>query len=100
MLAAVFDWGRWSGEAHTLEAELRAGLRRFYDPKLKALRRYLPNVGDDKDANAVDSWYLYHPMLNLARMALAGDKPSEKLFLECIDFGISAARHFDYKWPI
>lgn len=100
VLAAVFDWGRWRGDVHPLEAELRAGLRRFYDPKLKALRRYLPNVGDDKDANAVDSWYLYHPMLNLARMALAGDKPSEKLFLQCIDFGISAARHFDYKWPI
>lgn len=100
VLAAVFDWGRWCGKAHSLETELRAGLRRFYDPKLKALRRYLPNVGDDKEANAVDSWYLYHPMLNLARMALAGDKPSEKLFLECIDFGISAAHHFEYKWPI
>jgi hypothetical protein len=100
VLAAVFDWGKWQGTPHPLEAELRAGLRRFYDPKLKALRRYLPNVGDDKDADAVDSWYLYHPMLNLGRMALSGDKPSEKLFLECIDFSISAARHFDYKWPI
>jgi hypothetical protein len=100
VLAAVFDWGRWQGAPHPLEAELRAGLNRFYDPKLKALRRYLPNVGDDKDADAVDSWYLYHPMLNLGRMALAGDKPSAKLFLDCIDFSIKAARHFDYKWPI
>jgi len=100
VLAAVFDWGCWRGEPHPLEAELRAGLKRFYDPELKALRRYLPNVGDEKDADAVDSWYLYHPMLNLARMALAGDKPSETLFLQCIDFSIEAARHFDYKWPI
>jgi hypothetical protein len=100
LLAAVFDWGRWQGEPHPLEAELRAGLNRFYDPKLKALRRYLPNVGDDKDADAVDSWYLYHPMLNLGRMALAGNKSSRALFLKCIDFGIKAARHFEYKWPI
>ncbi|MBT2134341.1 hypothetical protein KK137_08355 [Croceibacterium sp. LX-88] len=100
ILSAIFDWGRWKGEPHPLEAELRAGLKRFYDPKLKALRRYLPNVGEDKDADAVDSWYLYHPMLNLARMALAGDKPSASLFLDCIDFSIKAARHFDYRWPI
>ncbi len=100
VLAAVFDWGRWQGTPHPLEAELRTGLRHFYDPALKALRRYLPNVGDDKDADAVDSWYLYHPMLNLGRMALAGDKSSAKLFLECIDFSIKAAHHFHYKWPI
>jgi len=100
VLAAVFDWGRWRGEPHPLEDELRAGLSRFYDPKLKVLRRYLPNVGDDKDADAVDSWYLYHPMLNLGRMALAGNKDSEELFLKCIDFSIKSARHFDYKWPI
>jgi len=100
ILAAIFDWGRWRGSPHPLEAELKAGLRRFYDPKLKALRRYLPNVGDDKDADAVDSWYLYHPMLNLGRMALAGDSECERLFLNGIDFGIKAAHHFRYKWPI
>jgi hypothetical protein len=61
------------------------------------LRRYLPNVGDDKDAHAVDSWYLYHPMLNLGRMALAGDKFSAQLFLKCIDFSIKSARHLDYR---
>lgn len=100
VLAAIFDWGRWQGSPHPLEAQLKAGLRRFYDPNLKALRRYLPNVGDDKDADAVDSWYLYHPMLNLGRMALAGDGVCERLFLDSIDFSIRAARHFDYKWPI
>ncbi|TCU51417.1 hypothetical protein EDF58_1257 [Novosphingobium sp. PhB57] len=100
ILAAVFDWGRWRGQPHSLEAALRAGLRRFYDPKLKALRRYLPNVGKDKNANAVDSWYLYHPMLNLARMALKGDNSSKQLFMECIEFCIEAAHHFSYRWPI
>jgi hypothetical protein len=29
--------------------KFKAGLGKFYDPKLKTLRRYLPNVGDDKD---------------------------------------------------
>jgi hypothetical protein len=100
VLAAVFDWGRWQGSPHPLEADLKAGLRRFHDPKLKALRRYLPNVGKDKDADAVDSWYLYHPLLNLGRMALAGDAMCRRLFLDSIDFCVGAAHHFDYRWPI
>ncbi|HET8613411.1 MAG TPA: hypothetical protein VFL92_11660 [Sphingomonas sp.] len=56
--------------------------------------------GDDKDADAVDSWYLYHPLMNLGRLALAGDEQARELLLKSIDFGIEAVHHFDYKWPI
>jgi hypothetical protein len=100
VISAIHDWGKWHGEPHPLEAEFKAGLERFYDPELKSLRRYLPNVGDDKDADAVDSWYLYHPMLNLGNLALDGDKAAETLLMKSLDFGIKAARHFDYKWPV
>jgi hypothetical protein len=100
LVAAIHDWGKWSGKKHPLEAEFKAGLRKFYDPKLRSLRRYLPNVGDDKDADAVDSWYLYHPMLNLGLLALDGDEDAKDLLLKSIDFGIKAARHFDYQWPV
>ncbi len=100
VLAALHDYGRWLGKPLPLEDELRRGLSRFYDPKLKVLRRYLPNVGADKDADAVDSWYLYHPMLNMARMALAGDEVCRDLLLKTIDYGIRAAHHFNYAWPI
>jgi hypothetical protein len=92
--------GKWHGEPHPLEAEFKAGLGKFYDRKLKTLRRYLPNVGDGKDADAVDSWYLYHPLLNLAHMALDGDKAARALFLKSIDYAIKAAHHFKYKRPI
>jgi hypothetical protein len=100
IISAIHDWGKWCGEPHPLEAEFKAGLEKFYDPKLKSLRRYLPNVGDDKDADAVDSWYLYHPMLNLGNLAIAGDEDAKALLLKSIDFGIKAAHHFDYKWPV
>lgn len=100
VLAALRDYEAWSGEAVPLRAELARGLRKFYDAKLRTLRRYLPNVGSDKDKDAVDSWYLYHPLLNLGRLALDGDKRAERLFRQSIDFGIKAAHHFDYKWPI
>jgi hypothetical protein len=100
LIAAIHDWGKWSGEQHPLKAEFQAGLEKFYDPKLKSLRRYLPNVGDDKDADAVDSWYLYHPMLNLGILALDGDQSARDLLMKSIDFGIKAAQHFKYKWPV
>jgi hypothetical protein len=100
IVSAIHDWGRWRGEPHPLEAEFKAGLGKFYDRKLKTLRRYLPNVGKDKDPDAVDSWYLYHPLLNLGHMALHGDAGARKWFLKSIDYAIKAARHFKYKWPI
>jgi len=98
--SALLDWGQWNEDEHPLLREIVAGLGKFYDPKLKTLRRYLPNVGDDKNANAVDSWYLYHPMLNLSNLALAGNERARALLLDSIDFGIKAAHHFRYKWPI
>ncbi|RHW17533.1 hypothetical protein D1610_08720 [Sphingomonas gilva] len=100
VVAAIHDWGKWRGEPHPLEAEFKAGLGKFYDNRLKTLRRYLPNVGDDKDADAVDSWYLYHPLLNLGKLALDGDEQARTLFLKSIGYGIRAAQHFDYKWPV
>jgi hypothetical protein len=100
LIAATHDWGKWSGAPHPLEAQFKAGLRKFYDTRLHSLRRYLPNVGADKDKDAVDSWYLYHPMLNLGFLALDGDEEARALLLDSVDFGIKAAHHFDYKWPV
>ena len=81
IVAALRDYEAWSGREIGLRREFAAGLRKFYDPRLKTLRRYLPNVGKDKDKDAVDSWYLYHPLLNLGRLALDGDKRAERLSL-------------------
>lgn len=100
LMSAIRDWGAWSGEEHPLKAEIGHGLEKFYDPNLKTLRRYLPDVGDDKNPDEVDSWYLYHPLLNLANVALTGDEKARDLFLRSIDYGIRAAQHFQYKWPI
>ena len=99
-LATLHDFGAWRGKPLPIEKKLAAGIGRFYDDKLKTLRRYLPNVGADKDADAVDSWYLYHPMIGLGHLALDGDKEARKLFEDSIDFAIKAAHHFKYKWPI
>lgn len=100
LLAAMREWESSAGEGHAITDALEAGLGRFYDPGLQTLRRYLPTVGEDKNADEVDSWYLYYPLLGLARMALSGNRGSRELYLKSIDFGIKAARHFDYRFPI
>ncbi|HEU4821333.1 MAG TPA: hypothetical protein VFS87_09270, partial [Qipengyuania sp.] len=100
LLAAMREWESRMGENLAIADALEAGLTRFYDPKLKALLRYLPNAGKDKDASEVDSWYLYYPLLGLARMALNGDARARGLYCNSVDFAIRAAQHFDYRFPI
>lgn len=100
LLAAMCDWRGWSGEEPAPYAAFRKGVAKFHDTTLHSLRRYLPNVGDDKDADAVDSWYMYHPMLNLARLAQGGDAGARQILFDSLERGIEAAHHFRYKWPI
>lgn len=97
---SLHEYAVWRGRPVALEARLLAGMRKFHDPELGSLRRYLPNVGDDKNADEVDSWYLYHPLLNLGRLALAGDDSCRTLFFDCLEYAINVARHFRYDWPI
>src|SRR3546814_6857442 len=35
-----------------------------------------------------------------SKLALAGNARAKRLFLKSIDYGIRAAHHFDYKWPV
>ncbi len=100
LVAALRDYAAWTQEDIALEDELKRSLVKFHDTKLNTMRRYLPNVGRDKDKLAVDSWYLYHPLLNLGRLALDGDARAKRLFLGSLDHAIAAARHFAYAWPI
>lgn len=100
VIAALHGYGEWRGRRVNLMDELSKGVGRFYDPKLKTLRRYLPNVGQDKDPDEVDAWYLYHPLKNLAILAQKGEAWAHELFFESIQFGIKAAKHFNYVWPI
>lgn len=100
IVTALRDYGAWRGEAVPLADALWKGVARFYDANVGTLRRYLPDVGEEKDYHAVDSWYLYHPMTSLARLALGGDARARELLLRSVDYGIRAARHFSYAWPV
>ncbi|MGN6620553.1 MAG: hypothetical protein ACTHKR_05765 [Sphingomonas sp.] len=100
IISALRDYATWRKQDIAFGRKLEAGLDKFYDRDLKTMRRYLPNVGKDKDKDAVDSWYLYHPLLNLGHLARDGDPRAKRLFMGSLNFAIRAARHFDYAWPI
>ena len=100
VLTPLQDYAAWLGKTEPLAAELNAGVPNFFDKKLGILRRYLNDVGDDKDADEVDSWYLYHPLANLGRLARDGDQQARKLFLASLPYATKVARHFNYCWPI
>jgi len=100
ILNGLTDWCRWTGKPIALASKIAGGMEKFYDRRHETLRRYLPDVGKDKNADAVDSWYLYHPLLNLSNLAIGGDDEARELFLASVGYGMKAARHFKYKWPI
>ncbi len=100
VMTPLAEYVRWRGEEDTLVDRLKAGVPKFFDKNLEVIRRYLPNVGADKNADAVDSWYLYHPLANLGRLAKMGDQEARKLFLASMDFAVKSARHFKYQWPV
>ncbi|CAC9976138.1 hypothetical protein [Flavobacterium panici] len=107
VLTPFKEYEKWSGEKQPLCEDLIKGLPAFYDPKIKCINRWLPALADQLDGSeeqkkemVMDSWYLHHPLMNLARLALQGNKTAEKLLLDSVDYVIRTARHFNYKWPV
>jgi hypothetical protein len=107
VLLPLQEYMEWTGEQHALFNDLNDGLDTFYDERVKSIVRWHPSLEDDLDKSeeqkremVMDSWYLHHPLLNLSRLALKGDKVAEKLFLDSIDYAIKVAHHFNYEWPV
>ncbi|MFD0763279.1 hypothetical protein ACFQZI_00340 [Mucilaginibacter lutimaris] len=107
VLLPMWDYWNWSGEDMESSNEIYDNLETFYDEDIHTINRWLPAAQDMLDESeeqkvpyTMDSWYLHHPLLNLGRMALAGNEKGKKLFLNSIDYAIKVAHHFNYKWPV
>jgi hypothetical protein len=107
VLLPLTDYVEWSGKKMDIIKGIREALPTFYDDKLKTIMRWLPAAADklegeeeQKEPMTMDSWYLHHPLLNLSRLALKGDKVAEKLFIGSLEFAIKVAHHFKYQWPV
>jgi hypothetical protein len=107
VLMPLTDYYDWYQTDLPAIQKIKNGLDAFYGKDLKTVVRFLPALakdlsGDEEQLhpNVMDSWYLHHPLLNLGRLAIRGDKQGKKLFLDSLDFTIKVARHFNYEWPV
>lgn len=107
VLLPLTDYEEWSGVRLDVIEKIKKGLPAFYDEKYGTVMRWHPKVADkmqgeeeQKKPLVMDSWYLQHPLLNLSRLALKGDKVAKKIFIDSIEFAIKVAHHFNYDWPV
>lgn len=107
ILLPLVDYVEWTDAQLDMMKTIKDGLTAFYSEELGTIMRWHPKMADKMEAveeqmkpMVMDSWYLNHPLLNLSRLALKGDKVAEKLFLDSLEFAIKVAHHFDYTWPV
>ncbi len=48
----------------------------------------------------MDSWYLHHPLVNLARMVKQGVEEVKEMLMHSVEYAIKVAHHFNYEWPV
>jgi hypothetical protein len=106
VLVNTLEYEAWRGTPSVVSAMLRDGIDRFYDPNVGSVVRWLPGeeFGGQSEEHmndeCMDSWYLYHSLFNLSRLATLGDATARKMFRNSLPFAIRVARRFDYRWPI
>jgi hypothetical protein len=107
VLLPLLEYAEWSGEEIPFSKELVEAMPRFFDKKAGVLGRWLPSAERDldgsepqKEPRVMDSWYLYHSLLNMSRLALRGEKGAKKVFLDSVEYAIQVAHTFDYHWPV
>ncbi len=88
VLLPILEYADWAGEEIAMTREIMATLPKFFDAKANVYGRWLiseehklDGSEDHKKPRVMDSWYLYHSLLNLSRLALRGDETARKLFL-------------------
>ena len=100
LILPLYEYADWTGAPVPLADALRAGVPAFFDADLGAMRRYLPDAPSGKDRSEADAWYLYHPLLDLARLAKRGDGEAKQILLGSLEHAVKAAHHFKYRWPV
>lgn len=96
LLSALSAYAQWRGKPVALCAEIRQGLHAFVLPGHGSLRTHLPQQAADQ----ADSWLLCRSLVDLGRMALAGDTTCRAILLGAAGPAMAAARRFDYHWPV
>jgi hypothetical protein len=103
----MVEYEQWALSSHPLMHRLSGNLTAFYLKELSTMARWLPGErfttedrGEEQQTDRMDSWYLMHTMMNLARLAELGKGPEKKLFFDSLEYLIRVAAHFEHDWPV
>ncbi|HWB05592.1 MAG TPA: hypothetical protein VG796_21415 [Verrucomicrobiales bacterium] len=103
----LMEYEAWRQRPVPLTRKLRHAPESFYHRKLKTLVRWLPGSafekeepGEEEKKFRMDSWYLLHTMVNLARVAEMGEPTARKIFIASLPSLIRTAQRFNYDWPV
>lgn len=106
VLVNTLEYEAWRGSRSPLSSQLLHGFEKFYDPKVGSVVRWLPGESfgeqseEHMDHESMDSWYLYHSLFNVSRLATLGNRAARTIFRNSLAFAVRVARRFDYRWPI
>ena len=103
----TYEYDRWRNASSALAQSLRANAPLFFDEEVGSVVRWLPGADfgasqgeENMNHEAMDSWYLHHPLFNLCRLAREGDDEAKELVRRSLPYVIRVARRFNYRWPI
>ncbi|GAC1412441.1 MAG: hypothetical protein NVS2B17_24780 [Candidatus Velthaea sp.] len=105
-LLNTLEYDRWSGTPSDFAAILQATIPAFFNEKAGSVVRWLPGESfgpqaeEHMDHTTMDSWYLYHSLFNVSRLASMHDSRATESFRQSLPFAMRVARRFDYRWPI
>lgn len=103
---ALLEYEQWMGRRFVITERLQQTLETYFVDRIGSIVRWLPGekFGDTGEAGQshanMDSWYLYHILFNMYRLAALGNPTAIKLFRRSLPYAISLARRFDYDFPI
>lgn len=107
VLVPLLEYEAWLGKPVPLVKRLDETMGTFFDEKLQCPVRWLPGCkflkaepGEEEVTGRIDSWYLFHTLMNLGRLAALGRPRERELFLSSLEYAIHTARHFKYEWPV
>jgi hypothetical protein len=106
VLVNTLEYEAWRGSRSPLSIKLLKGFDKFYDSAVGSVVRWLPGERfaqqseEHMDHESMDSWYLYHSLFNVSRLATLGNRSARAILRKSLAFATRVARRFDYRWPI
>ncbi|HUT45138.1 MAG TPA: hypothetical protein VMX36_02590 [Sedimentisphaerales bacterium] len=92
---------KYASEFQKLGMELTSILEHFYDPETGFFQNTFPPRGDEWERRVVDTWYAFHNLYHVMRVAsLASIRSLSEMSIKAVDRAIRFVRACNYHIPL